>query len=210
MKRLLRTKVWPLALAIGLGLGLAQVAGAQTQTGPSDPVAVVDAFHAAGDDMEAALAILADDVVIDLTPPPPGTPGIWKGKTEARAFFEWRNANNIRRMREGDAHVVSSVAGQYEVNGNVGVTSDLFRRWGVGVVGHTFRAEVQDGKLKSYAGRIQVEEAKRVAAARLAFEQSQGQPAGMPRTGGPLILPFILSIGIVMLAAGTALRRRKA
>jgi len=209
MKRLLKTGAWSLALAIGMALGLAQAAGAQTQTGPSDPVAVVDAFHAVGDDMEAALALLTDDVVIELVPPPPNTTGIWKGKTEARAFFEWRNANNIRRERTGDAQVLSSAAG-YELTGNVGVTSDTFKRWGVGVVGHTFRAEVQDGKLKYYRGQIVAEEAQRVAAARLAFEQAQAQPAGMPRTGAPLLLPLILALGMALVTAGAALRRRKA
>jgi hypothetical protein len=168
---------------------------------------VVDAFHAAGDDIEAALALLTDDVVIELAPPPPNTTGKWSGKQEARAFFEWRNANNVRRVRSGDAGVVSE-AGVYKVDGLVAVDSNTFKRWGLAAVGHTFQAEVVDGKLKYYRGQITPEEAQRVAAARLAAEQAQAAPAGMPRTGGPLILPLIFAIGIVMLLSGAALRRR--
>ena len=76
-------------------------------------------------------------------------------------------------------------------------------------MGHRFEAEVADGKLKHYRGQIIPEEAQRVAAARLAFEQAQASPAGMPRTGGPLAVPFIVAVGLMMLAAGGALRKRK-
>jgi hypothetical protein len=188
-KRLLvKAHAWSLALAIGLVMVLAQAAGLQPAAAapasaqPADPVAVVDAFHAAGDDIEAALALLTDDVVIELKPPPPNTPGIWKGKEEVRKFFEWRNANKQRRVRAGDAVVVSDAAG-YKVSGNVGVDSEAFRKWGVGTVGHTFQAEVVNGKLKSYLGQIQPEEGKRVAAARLAYEQAQASdPATVAMT----------------------------
>ena len=206
MKRLAKLQVWSLALAIGMALGLAQITGAHA--GPlaqaSDPTSVVDAFHAAGDDMEAALALLTEDVVIELRPAPPNTPGVWKGKEGARAFFEWRNANNIRRVRAGDANVAGD-----RVTGNVGVSSNTFTRLGLGTVGHTFEAQVQDGKLKSYLGQITPEEQTRVAAAILAAGQPQAPPAGMPSTGGPLILPFVFAIGMVFLTTGAALRRRK-
>src|SRR5687767_13785101 len=125
LKRLGKIQAWSLALVIGLALGLAQTAGAHA--GPlmqaGDPVAVVDAFDAAGDDIEAALALLTDDVVIELLPPPPNTPGIWKGKEGAREFFKWKNSGNQRRMRAGDAVVVSDREG-FRVTGNVGVASD--------------------------------------------------------------------------------------
>src|SRR6478672_8306037 len=99
MKKLLvKTHKWSLALAVGLVAMLAQAVGAQPAAAApasaqaADPVSVVDAFHAAGDDMDAALALLTDDVVIELSPPPPTTTGKWSGKEEARKFFEWRNA----------------------------------------------------------------------------------------------------------------------
>lgn len=215
MKGSAKTLAWASASAIGLMMGIAQAAGVQPATAAPasaqaiDPVAVVDAFDAAGDDIEAALALLTDDVVIELLPPPPNTPGIWKGKEGAREFFKWKNSGGQRRMRAGDAVVVSDGAG-FRVTGNVGVASDPFTRLGVGTVGHTFEAVVVDGKLKSYRGQITPEEAKRVAEARLAAERAQAAqpPAGMPRTGAPLILPLLTVIGMAILTAGVALRRR--
>lgn len=209
MKQSIATLVWSFALCLGLVAGFAQPAGAQTATDATTPaqandvVAVVDAFHAAGDDIEAALALLTDDVVIELMPPPPNTPGIWRGKAEARAFFEWRNTNNIRRMRAGDAQVAGDAAMQ-TVTGNVGVASDLFTRLGLGTVGHVFRAEVQDGKLKYYRGQITPEEGKRVAEAL----RLSAAPAGMPKTGEPVMLPLIFALGVLALAAGSRFRRR--
>src|SRR6476661_3179505 len=143
-KLLVKTHKWSLALAVGLVAMLAQAVGAQpaaaatTSAQASDPVSVVDAFHAAGDDMDSALALLTDDVVIELSPPPPGTTGKWVGKEEARKFFEWKQTQNQRRVRAGEAQVSSGPEGTI-VTGNVGVDSDAFRKWGVGTVGHTFR-----------------------------------------------------------------------
>jgi hypothetical protein len=160
--------------------------------------------------MEAALALLTDDVVIELLPPPPNTPGVWKGKEGARAFFEWRNANNQKRMRAGDAQVTADT-GRYTVTGNVGVASDFFTKLGLGTVGHTFKAEVEDGKLKYYSGKLAPEEAPRVAEAlRLANQPAASQPAGMPRTGEPVALPLLFALGMLLLAAGSRLRRRTA
>jgi hypothetical protein len=210
MARSRNIRAWILALVMALALGLAQAAGVQpAAAAPSaqatDPVSVVDAFHAAGDDIDAALALLTDDVVIELTPPPPGTPGKWSGKQGARAFFEWRNAGHQRRVREGAAQVTGNT-----VTGEVGVTSDTFKRLSLGTVRHTFQAEVVDGKLKYYHGALALSEQPRVTAAIAAAQQAQGQqPTGMPRTGGPLIVPFIFAIGMLILTVGAALRRRK-
>ncbi|HET9494685.1 MAG TPA: nuclear transport factor 2 family protein [Chloroflexia bacterium] len=211
MKIKVTTRVWSMILGFGLAVGIIGPVGAQSvdpapaTAQASDPVAVVDAFHAAGDDIEAALSLLTDDVVIELLPPPPNTPGIWKGKAEARAFIQWRIATNQKRMRAGDAQVTAD-AGRYTVTGNVGVASDLFTKLGLGTVGHTFKAEVEDGKLKYYSGKLAPEEQQRVAEAlRLA-----SQPAGMPRTGGPQLLPLTIAIGIIVLTAGAALRKRHA
>jgi hypothetical protein len=197
-----------LMLALVVGLSLGAVRPAEAQAGPStqtgDPIAVVDAFHAAGDDIDAALALLTEDVVIQLMPPPPNTTGMWKGKAEARAFFEWRNAQNIRRERVGNAAAVGNT-----VNGLVNVTSDGFRTLGVGAVGHTFSATVEGGKLKSYLGQITPDEAKRLAAV-IAARQPAGQTAGMPRTGEPLLLPLLIAACLLILTAGAALRRLSA
>lgn len=202
--RTMKQSMWLLVVTVGLALGAAQSAGAQAGTPgqTSDPVAVVDAFHAAGDDIDDALALLTDDVLIQLIPPPPNTTGMWKGKAEARAFFEWRNTQNIRRARVGSASTVGDT-----VNGLVDVTSDRFTALGVGAVGHTFTAVIEGGKLKSYLGQITPDEAKRLAAV-IAAGQPAGQTAGMPRTGEPYWLPLPIAAGLLILILGAALRRR--
>jgi hypothetical protein len=210
MKRFLSTPLWSLAVALGLVLGaavgLTPTAAAQAE--PPTPVAVVDAFHAAGADLDAALALLTDDVVLKLVPPPPNTPGVWTGKEEARAFFAFKNAQNVTRERVGEAHVIGN-----QVSGRVNTSSNRFRLLGVGAVGHTFDALVQDGKIKSYTGTILPEELIRVNAA-VAAQVAAAAPApapGMPATGAPVILlPLILAGGLLLLLAGTVLRRRKA
>lgn len=173
MKGSMKMSKWVLALVIGLVMGLAQAVvsrptAASVLAQASDPVAVVDAFHAAGDDIEAALALLTNDVVIELRPPPPNTTGKWTGKEEARKFFEWKNANNQDRMRAGDAQVEGNI-----IRGNVGVTSDIFTRLGLGTVGHTFQAEVVGGKLKAYLGQLDPKEQDRVTAAFRVAQQGQ-------------------------------------
>jgi ketosteroid isomerase-like protein len=177
-KRLAKAHAWPLALALWLVPALALAAGAKPAAAApasaqaTDPVAVVDAFHAAGDDMDAALALLTDDVVIELVPPPPNTTGKWTGKEEVKAFFEWKKSLNQNRERRGEAQVTTDGSGSV-VSGNIGVTSDAFKMWGLGPVAHTFRAIVENGKLKYYHGELAPEEVKRVNDARLAFQQAQ-------------------------------------
>ena len=53
-------------LALALAAGVQPAAAAPSSAQAVDPVSVVDAFHAAGDDIDAALALLTDDVVIEL------------------------------------------------------------------------------------------------------------------------------------------------
>src|SRR4051794_22768991 len=85
MRRFSKTWVRSLALA-GVGLLMVSMAsqrGVSAQT--ADPVAVVDAYRVAiGHDVEAALALVADDATFTTVPPPPGTPGRWTGKEQIR------------------------------------------------------------------------------------------------------------------------------
>lgn len=200
-------RAWALALAVLVALGMAKTASAQTggTLQQRDQISVVDAFHAAGDDIEAALALLTDDVEIRLEPPPPNTTGVWKGKVEARAFFEWRNAQNIRRIRVGVASV-----DQNSVLGRVNVFSNGFTALGLGSVGHTFEATLEGGKLKFYYGKLAPEELLRVNRARIAAGQLPIPTVGMPRTGDPVLAPLIMAVGILMLGLGYTLRRRRA
>ena len=60
--------------------------------GPSDILqAVYDAV--AADDIDAAMDLVAEDVVLVIMPPPPGHDGIITGKEETRAWFEGLKEN---------------------------------------------------------------------------------------------------------------------
>src|SRR3954447_24258916 len=78
--------------------------GASAQT--TDPVAVVDAYRVAiGHDVEAALALVADDATFTTVPPPPGTPGRWTGKEQIRQLLEFTITQNAVHERVASAQV---------------------------------------------------------------------------------------------------------
>jgi hypothetical protein len=56
----------------------------------SDPMSIIDAWVAdlnAGD-IDSALSYLADDAVVTIVPPAPGTSGVYTGKEEIRGWYE--------------------------------------------------------------------------------------------------------------------------
>ena len=205
MKRFLKTWVWSLALA---GVGLLMVSmvsqrGVSAQT--TDPVAVVDAFHAAQkNNVEAGLALLTDDAVVRVVPAPPNTPdGTWTGKEQLRQYMEFSVMQDTTIERIGSALVESD-----KVTITVMVLVNDFREWGIGAVEHTVEAVVQGGKIKSYTTTMAPSERGRVGAAAAAHQQAQSaQP--MPRTGGeqPVLFSMLIALGMVAALVGLILRR---
>ena len=171
--------------------------GASAQT--TDPGAVVDAYRAAmGNNPEAALALVTDDVVQTIVPPPANSPGPWTGKQQLREHLEFTATNNAVHERVGSAQVQGD-----KVTMTVMILNNAFRQWGIGAVEHTYEAVVQGGKIKSITITMAEGERARVRAAAQAYTAAQaGQPpAGMPRTGGEQSLPFLLVISISILTA---------
>jgi len=187
-------------------LSMVSQRGVSAQT--TDPVAVVDAYRVAtGHDVEAALALVADDATFTTVPPPPGTPGKWTGKEQIRQLLEFTVVMNAVHERVGSATVDGD-----KVTMTVMILNNNFRKWGIGAVEHTYEAVVQGGKIKSLITTMSPSERPRVAAASQAYEQAQaGQPpAGMPRTGGeqPVPLSLLVAFGMVAALIGLDLRRR--
>jgi ketosteroid isomerase-like protein/predicted SnoaL-like aldol condensation-catalyzing enzyme len=82
---------------------LAVVVGLSGFSGPAiaqemDPAAVVEAVYTAvsESDIEGAVALMADDAVLTLVPPPEGLDGTFVGKQEIGAWFENLAAGNGR------------------------------------------------------------------------------------------------------------------
>ncbi len=126
MKRFTRTMVGSLALALGMAMTMGQVVGAQAVS-PTDPASVILAFEkATGSDVNAGLALVADDAVLRITPAPQGTPGLWTGKDEITQALQYSVAHLVKR----------EVVGTPQVSGNnvtytVMVSNDFFQKPGL-------------------------------------------------------------------------------
>ena len=82
-----------------------------------DPAAVIEAVYTAvsANDIEGAVALLADDAVLTLVPPPEGLDGTFVGKEEIGAWFENLAAGNVRYefsdvMTNGDMATMTMVS----------------------------------------------------------------------------------------------------
>jgi hypothetical protein len=174
----------------------------------TDPAAVADAYLAEVGNPEAQLAMVTDDITLRIVPPPPGTPGVWSGKAQARGYFEFSKSQNPRDQRVGAWQVSGG-----NVTGTVMVTVNDFVKWNVGAVQHQYEFVVQDGKVKSFTANMALAERPRVQAAAQAYAAAHPAPAppGMPTTGQPLdMLPLLGGMGLLLLTLGAAVRRRSA
>jgi hypothetical protein len=175
----------------------------------NDPASIVTAFNAAVLDPAAEMGMIADDVVIKIVPPPPGSPGVWTGKAEAQNFFAFVKGQNVHRELTGSWQVTGDA-----VTGTVMVTNNDFTNWNVGAVQHQLDFVVQDGKIKSFITTMAPSERPRVMAAAQAYQAAHGgqAPTGMPQTGAgdstDLALPAMLVIALFFLSTGIIVRRR--
>lgn len=131
-----------LLLAMVLGLfGASTAAVAQEM----EPAAVVEAVYAAvsANDIEGAVALLADDAVLTLVPPPEGLDGTFVGKEEIGAWFESLAAEN-GRFEFSDVSVEGNTATM-----KLTFYSDFFDNAVAGPAEFDGAAVVQDGLWKS-------------------------------------------------------------
>jgi hypothetical protein len=210
MKRFTKTMVGSLALALGMAMSMGQVVGAQTVS-PADPASVALAFEKTiGVDVDAGLALVADDALLKITPAPQGTPGLWTGKDEIRQALQYSAVHLVKREAVGTPQVNGN-----NVTYNTMVSNDFFQRLGVAPVQFTTEVIVEGGKIKSFVTTIAPSEQGRVATAAKALQAASPAPApaGMPRTGGNELtntIPFALLIAVFLTMAGVAIRRSQA
>ena len=166
----------------------------------TDPVAVVmaeiEALNAG--DIDAALALYADDVVIKLVPPiPPDSPDTYTGKAELRAWFEglvavnWKGELEILQV-EGDTVTTKSRT-----------WADPTRALGVAPLEATLVYAVQDGKIKGWTWTLSDESLAKLQAAM----------AALPESGGDAFPTYalVMALGGLAIVGGiglTLLRRR--
>ena len=131
--------------ALALGVLLATTAGASSQ--PMDPASVVHAYIRAvnAHNVDAVLALYADDAVHEVMPPPPGATGVYIGKAQIRQFYQQTVVNHDHLTVVGTLHVVGN-----KVIYTKRIASDSFRRFGLATVDAFIVAIVQGGIFTSY------------------------------------------------------------
>jgi hypothetical protein len=170
-----------------------------------DPESIIRAIHQAmeGKDVEAALALMTDEIVVKIVPPPPGTSGVWSGKEEVRGWLEGTIAQNF-----------ASELSNFQVEGNRAtwtamVSLDDWRALGIEALEHHSEGVFENGKLKYFTTTMTQGALDRLMAALSA-------PQTLPKTGAekaPVTLWLLVAFGgaaLIALGLALAFRTRRA
>jgi ketosteroid isomerase-like protein len=167
----------------------------------TDPVDVVMALQEAtqAGDIEAQLALFADDAVYTLIPPAPGMSGPLVGKDAIRARREELpalNAQSSIEIRQVDGDTVTALS-RYSDDDLRGMSIDFIE----GIEEYV----IQDGKISTYTWTITDESLANLMAA-------TPSPEALPETGGKAftyLLVIVLGALAVVAGLGPALLRRR-
>jgi hypothetical protein len=155
--------------------------------------ALVEALMAK--DIDAAMALLADDAVVTVIPPPTGTSGVFTGKEEIRAWYEllvsWNFRAEISNFQiEGDKATWTTRA-----------WADPFEPLGILPLEYHAEGVFLQGKIASYTDTMTEDSVTRLTAAM----------AALPVTGGAQLdsgLLLWLGAGALLIGSmGEGLRR---
>jgi ketosteroid isomerase-like protein len=161
----------------------------------SDPMSIIDAWVEAlnAGDIDAALSYLADDAVVTIVPPAPGTSGVYTGNGEIRGWYEGIVGE----------HGVTTLS-DCQVDGETVTcvntyTGDSFTSMGIDFVVAEWVAVVRDGKLHSYTWTMTDES--------LAALMAAMPPQAMPVTGGTAVplYAIVAAFGGLMCIGGLGL-----
>lgn len=201
------------ALLAVLPLWLASATAVAAQ--PTEPAQVIAAFQTAlnAGNVEAAVALFAEDAVVTLQPPLNQT---YRGKAAIRGWFEHLVAVHFH----GEVVSPPQTMGE-RVRYLARVTAhDEFRQLGVLPLEVPVEATFRAGKIQSYTVGLTPESAAKLTAALAAqppaaaagpMRQLPRQPVGLPRTGDGaprLGLAGLVLVGASLVAGGRSLRRR--
>jgi hypothetical protein len=167
----------------------------------TDPVDLVMALQEAtqAGDIEAQMALFADDAVYTLIPPAPGMSGPLVGKDAIRARREELpdlNAESIIEIRQVDGNNVTALS-RY--------SDDDLRGMGIDFIEGIEEYTIQDGKISAYTWTITDESLANLMAA-------MPPPEALPETGGKpfsYLLVIVLGALAVVAGLGPALLRRR-
>lgn len=157
----------------------------------TDPESVVRALMDAlnAQDMDAGLALIADDTVITLLPPPAK---VFTGREQIRAYWEaWFAMNGYTELSNFQ---VDGEKATWSVDG----WTDEWRALGVAPLVVEGEGIVQDGLLKSWTFTKTDESIAREEAAKAA----KAAPAALPVTGVPVASGGLLPAHALVMALG--------
>ncbi|HSR30879.1 MAG TPA: nuclear transport factor 2 family protein [Anaerolineae bacterium] len=140
-----------------------------------DPMSIINDWVEAlnAGDIDAALSYLADDAVVQIVPPAPGTSGVFSGKGEIRGWYETvvgQHGVTTLSDCQVDGETVTCVNTYAE---------DSFRSLGIDSVIGEWVAIVREGKLQSYMFTMSEES--------LAALMAAMTPPVVPETGGSAV-----------------------
>jgi ketosteroid isomerase-like protein len=187
----MRTR-WIVGIALSLTLALPLALYAQA----ADPLSVVEAWVTAlnAHDIDSALSYLADDAVVTIVPPAPGTSGVFTGPEEIRGWYQGQAVGNATTTLSG-----------CQVEGETVTCTDTYvddglQAMGVDFIDGAYVAVVREGKIQSYIFTMSPESLAKLGP----------PPEALPQTGGPGMaaeLPLVLGLGGLLVAgAGLGLR----
>jgi ketosteroid isomerase-like protein len=140
----------------------------------TDPESVAGALVEAlvAKDIDAAMALLADDAVVTVIPPPTGTSGVFTGKEEIRAWYEllvsWNFRAEISNFQvEGDRATWTTKA-----------WADPFEPLGILPLEYHAEGVFRDGKIASYTDTMTEDSVARLTAAMAALPVTGGAHLG--------------------------------
>ena len=168
-----------------------------------DPMSIINSWVEAlnAGDIDAALSYLADDAVVKIVPPAPGTSGVFTGQEEIRGWYETvvgQQGVTTLSDCQVDGESVTCVNTYAE---------DSFRSLGIDSVVGEWVAVMREGKLQSYTFTMSDES--------LAALMAAMTPPVMPETGGSafpihtLVAAIGGLIGINGLGLGMLQRHRR-
>jgi hypothetical protein len=168
----MRTKMLALTL-LAVVIVLPTALHAQNTDPESVAGALVEALMAK--DVDAAMALLADEAAITVVPPPQGTSGVFVGKAEIRVWYEQLVAWNFRAeisnfQAEGDKATWTTKA-----------WADPFEPLGILPLDYHAEGMFQEGKILSYTDTMTAESLAKLQAAMAALPVTGGARLGSRR-----------------------------
>jgi ketosteroid isomerase-like protein len=140
----------------------------------TDPESVAGALVEAlvAKDIDVAMALLADDAVVTVIPPPTGTSGVFTGKEEIRVWYEllvsWNFRAEISSFQvEGDRATWTTKA-----------WADPFEPLGILPLEYHAEGVFRDGKIASYTDTMTEDSVTRLTAAMAALPVTGGAQLG--------------------------------